>query len=1016
MSEPKLISPMLDNFAMGDPISDHDGVRCCPAMKNDSDDKYIVKIISVPASQTQLDALLLTGAYPDKEAALAYFKSLAEETAAEVEILQKLSEMEGFLPYADIQIVPMEDQTGFDIYLLSNYRRTLSKHFISNPMTHLSAINLGLDLCAALAVCRRSGYLCVDLKPNNVFVSNKQEFKIGDIGFVRMDALKYASLPDKYRSAYTAPEITDAFSALNDRIDIYALGLILYQAYNNGELPFNGTAPLEEPFAPPMFADYEMSEIILKACALNPEDRWQDPVEMGQALVGYMQRNGANDTPIVPPSPVIEEPEVPEAEAIASVEEELAEQEATEATEPDTIDADPDEETAEETAAEVPEESVEETAEEVAEEPAENAISEDESVYHEDPEGNLSFLESLESDEIESEETTEEVSYENLTDETSQILTQADELAELTVPDPVVAPDPIEIVVPELLIPEETEESEDVADTEDVVETSDDAEQNECCIEEASEEETEDEESDTEEADDEDSQRRSGTWLRVCIPILLLLALLAGGVYYYINYYLQPIESVVIDGSEDTLTVYVNTTIDESKLTVICSDAYGNQIPAPVSEGKAVFANLIPDTGYNIYVQIEGFHKLTGQTSAAYSTPVQTSIVQFNAVTGAEDGSVIISFTVDGKDSENWTILYSAEGEEEKSVTFPAHTVTLTGLTIGKEYTFTLIADSDDLYLTGIEEISYVASTLIFAENLQITGCVNNTLTAVWTAPADQTIESWTVRCYNDNYNETIITPETTAVFENLNHAESFTVEVIASGMSVSQRAFVAENSVTVTDLKADNVTTSEITLSWNTSADVPDSGWILAYQVEGTDIKSTIPCSNNTARISPVIPGANYLITLQDASGNPLLSGAITCSVPAANDFSGTYSGYQVNRTNLSFSMCQTPSWSNGRYPNADYTTSFTAEQSASFIVRLGTTTKSRRDTASTTITFVIRDANGKAISISEKSTSWTDLWNSLGYCKLDIPNMPDAAGAYTISVYFNGMLAGEQAFTITG
>ena len=42
MSEPKLISPMLDNFAMGDPISDRDGVRCCPAMENGSDEKYIV--------------------------------------------------------------------------------------------------------------------------------------------------------------------------------------------------------------------------------------------------------------------------------------------------------------------------------------------------------------------------------------------------------------------------------------------------------------------------------------------------------------------------------------------------------------------------------------------------------------------------------------------------------------------------------------------------------------------------------------------------------------------------------------------------------------------------------------------------------------------------------------------------------------------------------------------------------------------------------------------------------------
>ena len=69
MSEPKLISPMLDNFEIGGPLSDHDGVRCCPAMRKNSDEKYIVKIISVPASQTKLDALLLTGAYPDKDAA-----------------------------------------------------------------------------------------------------------------------------------------------------------------------------------------------------------------------------------------------------------------------------------------------------------------------------------------------------------------------------------------------------------------------------------------------------------------------------------------------------------------------------------------------------------------------------------------------------------------------------------------------------------------------------------------------------------------------------------------------------------------------------------------------------------------------------------------------------------------------------------------------------------------------------------------------------------------------------------
>ena len=96
MSEPKLISPMLDNFAMGGPISDHDGVRCCPAMRNDSSERYIVKIISVPASSTKLEALLLTGAYSSKESAVAYFKDLADDILEEKTILDHLAQMEGY--------------------------------------------------------------------------------------------------------------------------------------------------------------------------------------------------------------------------------------------------------------------------------------------------------------------------------------------------------------------------------------------------------------------------------------------------------------------------------------------------------------------------------------------------------------------------------------------------------------------------------------------------------------------------------------------------------------------------------------------------------------------------------------------------------------------------------------------------------------------------------------------------------------------------------------------------------
>ena len=91
MSEQKLVSPLLDGFQMGDPISSHDGVRCCPAIRENSDNKYIVKILSIPASQSQLDALLLAGAFQDAAGALEYFKDLADGVIKEIKLHQQLA-------------------------------------------------------------------------------------------------------------------------------------------------------------------------------------------------------------------------------------------------------------------------------------------------------------------------------------------------------------------------------------------------------------------------------------------------------------------------------------------------------------------------------------------------------------------------------------------------------------------------------------------------------------------------------------------------------------------------------------------------------------------------------------------------------------------------------------------------------------------------------------------------------------------------------------------------------------
>jgi len=1034
MSQPKLISPLLDGFVMGDPISDHDGVRCCPAMQTENERKYMVKIISVPASQDKLDALLLAGAFADKISALSYFRDLAQDVENEAAQLQRLSQLEGFLPYENWQVVPMEDgDIGFEVYLTNSYHPTLDRLMRRESLTHLSAVNLGLDLCAALSVCRRSGYLFVNLKPSNVYICDDREYRIGDLGFIPMESLEFASLPQRYLSAYTAPEIADAYSALNSTMDVYAAGLILYQAYNGGVLPFERRAG-NEPLPVPQYADPEMAQIILKACDPNPEVRWQDPLQMGQALVTYLQSNIINDVPIVPAVPE-EEEELAAEEEIASsepsTEDILAEvDEALDAVESlssdeETTEKIPAEEIAEEPVAEVPVE--EATVEEVPEKteqvqttffPEQAQDVEDVVLPQEEAEEeSLSEEEAPEtvSDEEGPEETQDAMAAEaaiiqetlGVTEEASQILAHAEDLIAHETPDTVVIPEPIDVPIPELVIPEpDVEDAPEEAASEEA-EAAEDAAAPDA--EEA--EETEEEDLSEEEAPEDAPKKKSRKGLiAILVSVVLVAALAIGGYLFYQNYYLQTIWGITLDGTEDQLVVSLDTDVSSDLLSILCTDTYGNTMRKDVVDGKAVFEDLNPNTRYKITVEISGFHQLIGSTTAYHMTPEQTSILDFTATTGTEDGSVILTFTVHGLQTGSWKVTYSAEGEEEKSVTFSGGIVTLTGLTTGKEYTFRL-ESTTALYVTGTTVITHVASKTVVAEDLTIQGFRDNALTAVWSAPEGVTVEGWTVRCYNDKGYEKIITVTgTTAVFEDLDSTLSYTVEVTAQGMTLYARAFVSANSITIPTVSVDDSNRNQLTISWTYEGTAPEGGWLLLYTIDGSADQQVVVCPETTGVIFPIVPGSTYDISIQPASGNTVFGGTYTYESPAAP----TFSGYLLSAEHISMHMCKTPNkedWTQYDVPAADYTTTYTVGSKASFATYLNHQYNTSPDVIVTL--FVIRDADGKIVSTATQSQTWTFMWYR-GFGRINIPSLPTEAGNYTLDIYFNGAFVHNQAFTM--
>ena len=1037
MSEPKLISPMLDNFEMGAPISEHDGVRCCPAMRKDSDEKYIVKIISVPASQTKLDALLLTGVYPDRVSALTYFHEVANGIVDEKRVLDTLANLEGFVPFEDSQVVPMEDGTGYDVYLLSEYRLSLERSNGRGCMTQLNAVNLGLDLCAALAVARRSGYMCVDLKPSNIYVVGDKDYRIGDLGFVRINSLKYESLPDMYRSSYTAPEVEDAFAPLNDTMDIYSLGLILYQIYNGGTLPFSGKIAPSEAFEAPAYADEEIAHIILKACDPNPENRWKDPVAMGQAIVNYMQKNGVNDTPIVP---VVAEVPAEKNEAEELSDQTEIEEVAVEAFLSDTDAPDveiPLDDISEIAADEVKTDEldtialVEGIAAVVGEddaqaeisiaEPAVTQVSDADSNMQSDAElvdapdasdddndffnqeyDNLSFLSDFDDETAKALADLDDGDYEGVTDDLSDILNQIDELTAHQIPDPVQAPDPIEIKIPDPIVPKSQLIPE--ADPEEI------AEEVASVVEAATGDFVPDFEEDLPEEEMPYVPKKKRTGLIWLIVLTLLVALAAGAYFFYTLYYLQPIHSLTVSGSEDRLNVQISADIDESMLKIVCADSHGKKVSAPVVGGQANFSGLAPDTAYTVSVEVDGFHKLTGSTSKIYSTPLQTKIMQMSAVTGSESGSVILNFTVEGPDSEQWNVIYNTDGEAERVTAFPSHMVTLTGLTVGKEYSFRL-EPVDDIYLTGDTEFVYTAKDLLCAEDLHVVACSDGVLTVQWNSPENADVTEWTVRCSNQSgYDQTVKTNETTATFQDIDDTTEHTIEVIAADMSVSQRVNVGANSVTLTNFSVDTSKPGVIHLSWNSNRDIPAAGWTIRYTVNDINAPTVLTTNENSIDI-PAVPSAEYTFTILDGSENPVLGGPFTHTQSSASSFES----FEVTKEDITVRLCKTPaasSWSYKDLEDEDYVNTFSAGEKVSMVLALAADSEDSDE--SVYITFAIFNENDELIRFSHEIQTWKSLWYQ-NYCELDIPGIPSEIGTYNVIIYLNGQIAGSQKFEIT-
>src|SRR5246500_2505958 len=163
------------------------------------------------------------------------------------------------------------------------------------PMPPHAVVAVLRPVLGGLAAAHLAGLVHRDVKPENVLISDDGDVKIADFGLVRavaaagitsasviLGTVAYLS-PEQVRSGSTSP-----------RSDVYSVGILTYELLT-GRTPFTGDSALSIAYqrldadVPPPSGAIEgvptqFDELVGRATARDPADRYADAIEMGAEL------------------------------------------------------------------------------------------------------------------------------------------------------------------------------------------------------------------------------------------------------------------------------------------------------------------------------------------------------------------------------------------------------------------------------------------------------------------------------------------------------------------------------------------------------------------------------------------------------------------------------------------------------------------------------------------------------------------------------------------------------------
>lgn len=150
------------------------------------------------------------------------------------------------------------------------------------------ALALVQEICSALQFAHEEGILHRDIKPENVLLDSKGRVKIADFGIAKLVGGGAASDVTLTMQGsilgtphYMAPEQIETPGDVDQRADIYSLGVVLYEMLT-GELPIGRFALPSEKAA----MDARIDEIVMRTLEKERERRYQTVSELKTGFEG----------------------------------------------------------------------------------------------------------------------------------------------------------------------------------------------------------------------------------------------------------------------------------------------------------------------------------------------------------------------------------------------------------------------------------------------------------------------------------------------------------------------------------------------------------------------------------------------------------------------------------------------------------------------------------------------------------------------------------------------------------